>query len=459
VTQRIPRPRLRRARLRLGWSKERAADEIARRFPHLCIDARQIGRWEAGETRTPRPMNVLALSTTYGLPPEELDLPSVPGADPNWSVPRAVTEEEQAPAPPLRTSPRSDLRVQACSTDGEFVTLVVHRRDLVQALGGAVATGVDDSEARAEHGAPALRPQLSTAESAALSQTIGRNIEAAWALFHSADTEHMLAVARAQLSMLRRHHADLHPAVLASFHSAAYRLLGATHHLRGRHEEALRAHHIAYLAALGGGDAWNMAESRSWQAYGLQSLGRDAESLQLIDCALRLISDQSDHASIRLRARLLACGAVNAATLHYAERAAAMLYASEGLLSELPGLHEEFDRVAWLADAGMCSLRLGQTDLAITRLQQASNETPPRWIARHLSATIALAEAFAEGRDREATLAAAKWALSQLHALHSRELSGRLVHVLDAALTKSFPDDRQCLALIGEAQRTFEADA
>jgi transcriptional regulator with XRE-family HTH domain len=81
MTNRVPRPRLRRARQALGWSLERAADEVSRRYPHLPIDPRQIVRWECGETRTPRPMNVLAVCRTYGLTPEELDLPPIPGLD------------------------------------------------------------------------------------------------------------------------------------------------------------------------------------------------------------------------------------------------------------------------------------------------------------------------------------------------------------------------------------------
>jgi tetratricopeptide (TPR) repeat protein len=119
MTDRVPRPNLRRARLRLGWSLERAADEISRRYPHLGIDVRQIVRWEAGETRTPRPMNVLALSTTYGLPPEELDLPAIPGAGSNWDVPHASDTQKAAPAPLSIPGPLAALpgAFDACSAE------------------------------------------------------------------------------------------------------------------------------------------------------------------------------------------------------------------------------------------------------------------------------------------------------------------------------------------------------
>jgi transcriptional regulator with XRE-family HTH domain len=139
---RVPRPNLRRARLRLGWSKERAADEISRRFPHLGIDPRQIGRWESGETGLPRPMNVLALSTTYGLPPEELDLPPIPGAGPlpHDARGRSLGEHVPAPAPPVPC--RDDLVADATTT------APARRADLAAPRPPASADEDDDVERR-----------------------------------------------------------------------------------------------------------------------------------------------------------------------------------------------------------------------------------------------------------------------------------------------------------------------
>jgi tetratricopeptide (TPR) repeat protein len=460
MTDRIPRPNLRRARLRLGWSLERAADEISRRYPHLGIDVRQIVRWESGETRTPRPMNVLALSTTYGLPPEELDLPPIPGADCTWNVPHAPVPGEHAAAPSPSVPSGDGVAVRAGSTDGELVTLIVNRQQLIDALGGTAAAGLlHDIDSHGERTASVSREDLSPAERSALSQTIGQNIEAAWALFHTADTEHMLAVGRTQLSMLRRHHGDLDASVLPTFYSSVYRLLGATQHRRGRYQDALGAHDRAYLTALEAGDAWSMAESRAWRAYGLQALVRDSESLQVIEAALRLISEQSDPQSTRLRARLLASGATSAASLHDAERSAAMLHASEALLDEIPALHEEFDRAAWLADAGICSLRLGDVALAVTRLRQAVNGTPQQWVARHVLATLGLAGALACSRDRDETLAVSKSLIPRLAATRSRELTDHVVRFLREGLMASFPDDRQCRALLGEAEASLSAGA
>jgi len=73
-------------------------------------------------------------------------------------------------------------------------------------------------------------------------------------------------------------------------------LVGATYHFQGRYQEALRAHEKAYMTALEGADGWNMAQCRSWQAYGWKALGRYTDALQATDAALRLIS-QLEHCS------------------------------------------------------------------------------------------------------------------------------------------------------------------
>ncbi len=220
---------------------------------------------------------------------------------------------------------------------------------------------------------------LSIEERSHLCLALGENIAAAWMLFHTAGTAQVLAVGQAQLYLLQQHHTVLYPSVLPLFYSGVYRLIGATYHFQGRYHEALRAHEKAYMTALEGADGWNMAQSRSWQAYGWKALGRYADALQATDAALRLISQQGDTESIRLRARLLAFGAETAAILGDVKEVHARLNVSESLLEQLPPLHEEFDRVSWLQWAGMCALHLGQHELAITRLQQALEELPAQW--------------------------------------------------------------------------------
>lgn len=121
-------------------------------------------------------------------------------------------------------------------------------------------------------------------------------------------------------------------------------------------------------------------------------------------------------------------------------------------------LHEEFDHAAWLADAGVCALRLGQVQLAVVRLQQASNETPQRWVARHVFAKLALAGALVVTRDRDAALAVAEDLLPRLAAIRSRELTDHFLGFLGEHVVPAFPGDGRCLALAGEAKRVLALD-
>jgi tetratricopeptide (TPR) repeat protein len=451
MTNRVPRPRLRGARLRLGWSRERAADEISRRYPHLAIDARQIGRWESGETALPRPMNVLALCRTYGLPPEELDLPPIPGADLTSDIPGLTGQAERRPASPPPAPRDRRVVVQAIAADGDFITLVVNRQELADALGGTVTTGrLDDVDSEGQ-------THPCAAEHLALADRISRSIDGSWALFHMGETQQMLALARAQVSRLRRQSGELDHSLFPVLCSAAYRLLGATYHRAGCYEQALRAHETAHLAAQEAGHAWSTAATRIWQAYGMQALGRYAASLQVMEGALQLISNQDDPESTRLTARILASAATTAANLQEGDRAMSLLHASQALLDELPARHEEFDRAAWLAEAGTCSLLLDPSDRATTLLQQAVNDTPPEWVARHALTAVALAGALIRSRDRDAALAVTRGVIPGLRMMRSRELTDHFIRFLRIGLLPAFPGDRECAALFHEAEETFLA--
>jgi transcriptional regulator with XRE-family HTH domain len=389
MTNRVPRPRLRGARLRLGWSRERAADEISRRYPHLAIDARQIGRWESGETALPRPMNVLALCRTYGLPPEELDLPPIPGADLTSDIPGLTGQAEHRPASPPPAPRDRRVVVQAIAADGDFITLVVNRQELADALGGTVTTGrLDDVDSEGQ-------THPCAAEHLALADRISRSIDGSWALFHMGETQQMLALARAQVSRLRRQSGELDHSLFPVLCSAAYRLLGATYHRAGCYEQALRAHETAHLAAQEAGHAWSTAATRIWQAYGMQALGRYAASLQVMEGALQLISNQD--------------------------------------------------------------LLLDPSDRATTLLQQAVNDTPPEWVARHALTAVALAGALIRSRDRDAALAVTRGVIPGLRMMRSRELTDHFIRFLRIGLLPAFPGDRECAALFHEAEETFLA--
>jgi tetratricopeptide (TPR) repeat protein len=289
---------------------------------------------------------------------------------------------------------------------------------------------------------------LSPQERSALTEMIGRNIEAGWQLFRKADTEQMLSVGRAQLHMLRRHNEDLDPDAVPTLYSAASRLLGATYHRRGHYHEALEAHDTAYLAASEVGDVWSMAQCRAWQAYGRQALGDHAVSLQTAKAALRLISDRSDIDSVRLRGRLLTSAAMNAATLKDTNQVGAMLEASEALLDQLEAPSEEFDRAVWLDSTGVCALRLGQPEQAASRFQEALEQTPDHWIPRRVFTTIGLATALTVRGDADEALAISDGLVPQLRAMQSRELTDHFVGFLRDGLLAKYPGDPHGLALL-----------
>jgi transcriptional regulator with XRE-family HTH domain len=140
---RVGRPRLARARIELGWSQETAADEVCKRFPHIRIDGRQIGRWESGETANPRPANIWAVSKTYGVPPDELDLPSIGDVNFALDAPGATEPAEHMPTS-ARPVPYGDapLTVDVSSAGDETVTITVKRREFLQAMGGGLAATV-----------------------------------------------------------------------------------------------------------------------------------------------------------------------------------------------------------------------------------------------------------------------------------------------------------------------------
>jgi tetratricopeptide (TPR) repeat protein len=230
-------------------------------------------------------------------------------------------------------------------------------------------------------------------------------------------------------------------------------LIGAALHFQNRYEEAYRAQEKAYISALEGADAWNMAQSRSWQAYGLSACRNYPEALQVIDAALRLVSDQNDIESVRLRARLLAFSAEIAALLNDEEEVQRRLSASEALLEHLPGYHEEFDRVSWLQQAGTCALSLRQYEVAVTRLRQALDALPAQWTLRSVSTVIPLASALTRLHELDEALVIARKTLPIVKSLQSPALTQGFTHYLHTELLNSFPNDRRCQAFVVEAQQ------
>lgn len=237
---------LRHERLRRGWSLNRAAQELhdlaARQpnLPELRADANTFSRWELRKNE-PQPHHVTLLCQLYGKSAYELGLADRPPAE-SAGIPVTVG--------PVSCSDGLVLHVGGAYD--EVVTFVVKRREFLRTLaegsGAVLLTDLYLSDT--------LRMKseaLSATGRAALAESLNLSIAASWTLFHTADTERMTAVSRAQLYLLHHHASTLDSNHAASLFSTAYRLAGAIDHRRGRYHDALRAHQAAYLAALDAG--------------------------------------------------------------------------------------------------------------------------------------------------------------------------------------------------------------
>ncbi len=234
-------------------------------------------------------------------------------------------------------------------------------------------------------------------------------------------------------------------------YSAVYRLIGGALHFQGRYDEARRAHEKSYIAALEGGDVWNMAQSLSWQADGFKAQTHYSSALETIEGALRLLSQQNTQEAIRLRAHLLASGAENAAYIGDMKNVEAKLSLSEDLIKNLPA-HEEFDHTSWHQHAGACALILAHYDTAISHLQQAMDELPPHWTLRHATTLMPLALAYARRQERDASLTIAEKAIPVVSALNAPSLSKQFVAYMQKEFISSFPGDPHIHTFVAETE-------
>jgi tetratricopeptide (TPR) repeat protein len=159
--------------------------------------------------------------------------------------------------------------------------------------------------------------------------------------------------------------------------------------------------------------------------------------------------------SIRLRARLLALGAENAALMGEEKLVQARLHASEELLDYLPGLHEEFDRASWLQQAGTCALTLGQYDLAAEQLRQALDELPPQWTLRYVPTALSLVGTMMHRGDLDEALALAQRTLPLVKGAQAPALTEEFTGYLQREVLAQYPNDKRCQTFVSEVQRQF----
>jgi transcriptional regulator with XRE-family HTH domain len=151
------RQNLRRERRRRGWTVDETVEQIHRMAAEkgipmgvLELDVRQYKRWESGEVERPRLQNIWLLAETFQLPPEQLDLPRIPGFE--------LAPAERAAQPKVEpSSPMPDLVDSDDVKRREFARLL--------ALTGAAAGGLDlERVATVLAGARADEPALDDLE-------------------------------------------------------------------------------------------------------------------------------------------------------------------------------------------------------------------------------------------------------------------------------------------------------
>lgn len=238
-----PRWRLVRARQERGWSQQQTCDEVNKRYPHIRLDVRQLGRWERGETRKPYPANVFAVSQTLGVAPEELDLPSVEDID-FIPSPVASTRHDHSPQPtteqPLIATTSAGIAIPAYAklpstplqvSEDEFTML---RRQFLQWLLSFAGTS---------GATPAYLPFSRSTDVTDIEPFLHEceaHIRACWRLMHGRDMIVVPTVLMSWLpsleSILRR--PSPHQGRLAAVASEAYILAGLVTVLQGHHDRA-----------------------------------------------------------------------------------------------------------------------------------------------------------------------------------------------------------------------------
>ncbi len=296
------------------------------------------------------------------------------------------------------------------------------------------------------------KAHLSQEERERLGDAMRRSVANGWQLYHTTPPAQVLVVAQAQLYLLQQTHVFLEHDLRCSLYAAIYDLIGAAFLLQGHHTAAQRAYEKAYIAALEGGDIWNMAQSLNWQSIASSGEGQYAEAITSIEAALRLLVHVEGEDYQRLRAHLLADWAYNAALLHDHQAMQEKLEASRNVLDGL-GLNEEFDLARWHQITGNCLVLFQKYPAAIDHLEQSLAQLPAQWVARRLLTLVPLAEAYARQQERDASIATGERLALLLPAADSTMLNQRFLEY-QQILSKTFPHDPQVRAFItGTRQR------
>ena len=493
---------LREQRLQRGWSLQHVVDELhalcaeEQRMPGVTVD--MVSKWEHGKKK-PSPFYQEKLCRLYGLSATQLGFVNgsqfshveetnyaqptgalLDEARDRQSYPNAYSVfQEECNRGLARTHQSLDLFCTPAegNSEGQLgAWLALGTSDLVplfeegwtleevfttiQILQNAVQSVSKVTQRQLfERGAFALvssipmptRKHISVGERTELHRALGECIERGWKLFVSASMPQVLAVGQAQLQLLHQAYAEIYPSVRPLFYSPVYRLIGAALFFQSRYLEALQAHNQAYLTALEAGDAWNMAESLSWQAGVFKACGRYTESIQTTEAALRLLQDSQEAHAITSRARMLAHWAESAALLGERSVMEEKLSASAEHLTQFEG-NDEFDAAIWLLYRGTCALYIGDAESAEQSLEHALHELRPDQLHERASATLLQAQACLKTGELKKSLSIVRACVPLVLAAASSLMDRGLVDLIEQ-LVKALPKDDEANHLLEEIRQ------
>src|SRR5216683_2606882 len=466
--RRKPNERLRYQRHLRGWTLRDVADKLY----DLCASEEQresgmsadtVGRWELGVSK-PSLFYQQKLCALFGQSAAELGLiePLPPPEEPLSSSYQPADFLDEAPGGSSEqalgawlaagAADLSALFAEGWSLEEILATLPIvlkgvqalsmaTRRKLFQLGAAAVVSSVPISAGK----------HISAENRNRLHSALSECIQAGWKLFVTASMPQVLVVGQAQLRLLHQSHAELYPSMRPLFYSPVYRLIGAALFFQSRYAEAMQAHTQAYLTAVEACDPWNMAESLGWQAGVLKACGRQAESIQTTEAALRLLGGFHEAHILTSRARLLAQWAESAALLGERNVMEEKLSASAELLNQFEG-NDEFDAAIWQLYRGTCALYIGNSASADTYLEQALHDLRPDLLHQRAYAALLQAQARLNMGDMKGSLEAVGTAVPLVVAADSPLLDRGLIDQIEQ-LTTTFPRNAEVRDISKEVQR------
>lgn len=368
--------------------------------------------------------------------------------------PNIITDEHAGAWLALGTSHLAQLFNEGWSLESILNTLhvvmqaaqdmpAITRRKLLQLSNAAVVSSI---------GLPTSE-HVSEEKRVRVTEALGKSIGDGWNLFHTSKLNvfQIIAVAQAQLALLKQVEHLISPAIRSPFLSVIYRIIGTGLSFQGRHIESLKYNHSAHIAALESGHLSSTIQSLLCIVTSYHELGRYADAAQTIEMAFKLSEHQTDSLSIESKAHILGGWADNAMlqgehTLAYKKLDEAAAY-----LDQISP-NEEFDRATWLTLQGKNAFLLKDYSTSIGSYEKALVEILPSWIIGKVIVLIPLMVAYAYTKERDKGLATAEHTFEALQMLNSPAMSRLFIDSVEQALLVAFPHDKQIQSFLATAR-------